>query len=113
MYFSAHLNALSAVHEEDSGLADLECLYCAADEIVGAGSVDDVELGVLELCIESGSENGLLVGLLELGVVGDGVLVFHGATAVDDLAFEEHGFGECGLAGLGAAQENHIADVFG
>ena len=99
-YLCAHLDALRAVDEQDTCLADLEGLHCTSDEIVGTGSVDDVELGVHEFGIEGRSEDGLLVGLFELGVVGDCVLVFNGTTAVDDLAFEEHCLGERGLSGL-------------
>ena len=57
--------------------------------------------------------NGTLVQLLDLGVVGDGVLVLNGAPPVDDLAFEKDGLGQRGLAGLGGAQKDNVADVFG
>ena len=50
------------------------------------------------------------VGLFELGVVGNRVLLFDTATAVDYFALEEHRLGEHGLTGVGGADEDHVAD---
>ena len=109
----AHLNTLLGVHGEDTGLANLEGSEGAAAEVVGTGGVDDVDLGACELGVKRSGADGLLVGLLVIGVVGNRVLVFHGAATVDYLALEEHGFGEGGFTGMGCSDENHVADVFG
>ena len=50
---------------------------------------------------------------MKLIIVGNGVLVLDGATAVDDLAFVQHRLGNRGLSGFGAAKKDHVADVFG
>ena len=110
---SPDLNTLGTVHEKDTCLANLERLDRSTDEIIGTGSIDDIEFGVIQFGIECRSKNRLLVGLLEFSIVGYCVLVFHCAAAVDDLAFIKHSFGECGLAGLGRAQQDYITDGFG
>ena len=109
----ADLDALLGVDHEDAALADTESRIGAADEVVGTGGVDEVDLRALELGVQRGRIDGTLVQLFELIVVGNGVLVLDGAAAVDDLAFVQHRFGERGLSGLRAAQKNHVADVFG
>ena len=112
-FLRADLDTLLGVDDEDAALADAERGIRTADEIVGARSVDEVDLRTLELGVQRSRIDGALVQLLELIVVRNGVLVFDGAAAVDDLAFIQHRFGERGLSGLGAAQKNHVADVFG
>ena len=112
-YFGAHFHTLLCVHYEDTGFANLEGRNRTAAEIIGAGSVDDVDLGVLELRIERSGVDGFLVGLLVFGVVRNCVLLFDRASSVDDLSFVKHGFRESGLAGLGAAQQDNVPDVFG
>ena len=107
------LDAGRAVHHHDGGVDNLEGGKGTAGEIIRSRSIDEVDLGVVDLCVQGRRVDGLLVGLLELGVVGDGVLVLNGAPAVNDFAFEEHGFAERGLAGMGAAQKDHVADVLG
>ena len=87
------LHASRSVHHEDGTLDNLEGGKGTAAEIVRTGSVNDIDLAVLELCIERGGIDGFLVRLLELRIVGNGVLVFNGSTAVDHFAFEKHGFG--------------------
>ena len=109
---SANLDACGAVHYHHGCLNHLESGECAAGEIVGTGSVDEVDFVALELCIQGSGVDGLLVGLLELGVVRHGVLVFYGATAVNHLSFKEHSLGEGGLATARCADEDDVADVF-
>ena len=40
-----------------------------------------------------------------------GIFFFHGATPVDKAGFEEHGFGQRGLARLGCAYKNYVLDM--
>ena len=110
---NTNFHALLCVDHENAAFAHLQALVCSADEIVCAGGVDEVDLGVLVLCIKRSSVDGTLVLLLEFIAVGHCVLVFDAAPAVDNFTFEEHCFCECGFAGLCAAQQHHIPDVFG
>ena len=109
----SHLDAGGAVHHHHGRFDHLEGTQGTSGEIVGTRRVDDVDLGAVQLCIERSGVDGFLVGLLELGVIGDGVLVFYATAAVDDLPFKKHGFGQRGLTGLGATDEHHVSDVFG
>ena len=108
----SHLDAGRAVHDHDGGIHHLEGGQGATGEVVGTGRVDEVDLAAGELCIQRSGVDGLLVGLLKLGVVGHGVLLFHAAAAVNDLAFEKHGLGQGGLTGTRGADEDDVADVF-
>ena len=75
--FRSDLDSLLGVHHENTALADLECGVCAADEVVGAGGVDEVDLLAHKLCIERCGVDGTLVELFKLVVVGHGVFVFN------------------------------------
>ena len=88
-----HLDTLLGVDHQDTGLANLERGDGTSDEIVGTRRVDDIELGVHEFRIQWSGIDGTLVKLLDLCVVGHGVLAFNGTFAVDDFALEEHRLG--------------------
>ena len=109
----ADLDAVLCVEHKHAAVAHGECGICPAHEVVGAGSVDEIDLCAHEFRIQRSRVNRSLVDLLELVIVGYGVLLLHGASPVDDLALEEHGFRQRGLAGLGSAEKDHVADFFG
>ena len=109
----ADLDALLGVDHEHAALADPEGCIGAADEVVGTRGVDDIDLGVHELGVQRRRVDGALVELLEFVVVGDGVLVLDGTSAVNHLALKEHGFCKRGLTGFGGSKQGHVADVFG
>ena len=109
----ADFHALLGVDYQDAALAHAESRISTADEIVGTGGVDDVDFAACELCVERSRINGTLVDFLKLVAVGQGVLVFDGAHSGDNFALEEHGLRKSGLAGLGSAEQNYVADLFG
>ena len=106
----ADLDARRAVHHHDRALDNLESGKGTAAEVIGTRRIDEVDLAAVELAVKGSRVDGLLVGLFELGVVGDRVLLFDTATAVDYFALEEHRLGEHGLTGVGGADEDHVAD---
>ena len=107
------LDTGGAVDHEDRTLDNLESGKGTAAEVIGTGRVNEIDLVVLELGVERSRIDGLLVGLFELGVVGNRVLLFDTAAAVNYFALVEHGLGERGLARAGRADKDHVADVLG
>ncbi len=107
-----YLDAGRAVHDHDSRIHHLKGSQGATGEIVRAGSVDEVDLAAIKLCVQRSGVDGLLVGLLELGVVRHGVFVFHGAATVDDLSFKQHSLRQGGFTAAGSADKDNVADVF-
>ena len=112
-FLSTDFHSLLSIDHEDTALANLECRICTADKVVGSRSVDEVELGVLELCIQWSCINRPLVEFFEFVVVRYGVLFFDCSSSVNDLAFIEHRFGKSGFSGFCGAYEHHVPDVFG
>ncbi len=106
----SHLHAGGAVHHQDRTLDNLESGKGTAAEVIGTRRVDEVDLAAVELAVQGSGVDGLLVGLFELGVVGNRVLLLDTATAVDDLAFVKHGLGERSLTGAGGTDQDHVAD---
>jgi len=84
----SNLDTLLGVYDEDGALDYLESRKCTAAEIIGTGGVNEIDLGSAKLRVKGSCVYGLEVCLLELGVVGDGVLILNGSTAVDNFAFE-------------------------
>ena len=101
-----------SVHDHDRGLDHLEGAQGTAGEIVGSRGIDEVDLAAAEFGVQRSRIDGLLVGLLEFGVVGDGVLVFDAAATVNHLSFVEHSLGEGGLTTAGSTDQDDVADVF-
>ncbi len=107
-----HLNAGRGVHHHDGGVHNLKGGKSTSGKIVGTGSIDKVDLATVELCVQRGGVDGLLVGLLELGIIGHGVLFFHATAAVNHFSLEKHGLGQGGFTGTGCTDEDDVADVF-
>ena len=112
MDLGAHLDALSGVDQHDSRFAHIEAQDDALDEVVGARSVDHIDLVVFILGIERRGIDGTLENLFDFRVVGNGVLAFNGTAAVNHLAFEKHRFSQGGLARPRAAKQDDVADLF-
>ncbi len=108
----AHLDALSGVDQHDSRFAHIEAQDGALDEVVGARSVDHIDLVVFILGIERRGIDGTLENLFDFRVVRNGVLAFDGTAAIDHFALEEHGFGQSGLAGTRASKQDDVSDLF-
>ena len=109
----SHLDSGGPVHHHHGRVNHLEGGEGAAGEVVRTGSVYEVDLGVAKFGVEGRCIDGLLVYLLEFGIVGHGVAVLHRTPPVDNLAFKKHSLRQRGLSGTRASDKDHVTDVFG
>ena len=101
------------VDGHDGGIGSGEAGYDVTGEIGEAGSVEDVDLLVVDDGVHHRGVDGDLTIHLDLTIVGNGVLFFRASFSVDDLAFEKHVFSEGGLAGLGRTDQGDVPDLVG
>ena len=99
------------VHNESCKVAHLEGREFATAKVIHAGSVNEVELVVLELGVENSGVDATLLLLLQLGVVRQGVACLHGTFSVDNFAFKGKSLGKSGLARTRTANDNYVAEI--
>ena len=105
------LDAVHRRHHDDRRLDRGEGFEGGADEVGGAGGVEDVEVLAVVVGVEDvGVDAEVVIVLLVVGV-GDRRPVVHAPEPVDRVGVEEEGVGEGGLARGPVPHECNVADV--
>ncbi len=106
-----HFHAVGGVDHDHGGVGHGKGGDHLADEIVETGGIDDVDLLAVELGMQHRGEDRVLALQLDGPVVGYSVLVIHASSPVDLATFEQHAFGQGGLAGFRSTDECDILDL--
>jgi fructose/tagatose bisphosphate aldolase len=108
---STHLNTCLSIDNHYGSLNNIESSHQFTLEVSKTGNVKDVDFLTAKLGVEQRGVDGVAAIKLDVAVVGDGVLVFYGAAAVDHAAIEGHGLSHGGLTRFSAAHEGDVANV--
>ena len=106
-----HLDAGDRIDHDQRGIHDRQGELGLVHEHVEAGGVDEVDFDLVPLDRGERSGDGHLAGDLFLVVVGRGAAVIHAAQARRAAGGEEKGRDQRSFAGVGVADDGHIADV--
>jgi hypothetical protein len=83
------------------------------DEVGQTGGVNHVDEVALVVEVDEGGVEGVLVGLLLVGVVRDGVALKDGAESLGGPGGEEKALDEGGFARPSGSHQDNVADVGG
>ena len=111
LYLAPHFETVLRIEQHQSDIGHLERREKAAAEVVGTGSVYDVQLVVHELRVEYRGVDASPVGVFEVRVVGEGVFVLYAAPAVNDFSFESHRLSKGSLPRAGGAEQDHVFNL--
>ena len=101
------------VQQQHASIRNAQGGHRFTDQVIEARCIDDVDLVVPPFGVEHRAVHAAAALVFQVGVVADRVLVLDAAAALDQTRFEEHGFGQRGLAASVGAEQNDVLDVFG
>ena len=105
------LDAGDRIDDDERGIDGGQGQLGFMDEHVEAGSIDEVDLGFAPLDGGERGGDGHLPGDFFLVVVGDGGAVIDPAEPGRAAGGEEQGRDKRGFAGVGVADDSHVADI--
>ena len=105
------LDAGDRVHDDESGIDGGDGQFGFMNEHVEAGSIDEVDLGFAPLDGGERGGDGHLPGDFFLVVIGGGGAVIDPAKPGSAAGGEQQGRDKRGFAGVGVANDSHVADI--
>ena len=106
-----HLDPVRRRDDDHRGLDRGERFERRADEVRGAGGVEDVQVLAVVVGVEDVGVDGEVVLVFLLVEVGDGRAVVHAPHPIDRVGLEEQGIGQAGLARGAVPHECNVPDV--
>ena len=105
---SPHFDAVLRIQHHQSRVGNIQSGDSAADEIVGARTVDKVQFPVLPFHAEDSRENGVSVFLFNRKIIANRVLIFYGTATFYDTTLVKHCFSESGFPRARTSQYRDI-----
>ena len=109
---STHIDTVLGVDDHEGGVHHAECGNRLTNEVIEAGAVHHIDFGAVEFGVHNGAVDGLLSFEFHLAVVGEGVLVLHGASSADYAAVEGHSLAKRGFTRAVTADDGDVSDFF-